>query len=81
MGQPAVLGQLIVGVILGPTLIDFLWNSVTCFIMAKVWKQRILELAELGVLLLIFSAGLEVDLGEMLKVGPAAVLGGSRLVW
>jgi Kef-type K+ transport system membrane component KefB len=76
VGQPAVLGQLVVGVILGPTLIDFL-SLGELFHHGEALQKTILELAELGVLLLIFSAGLEVDLDEMLKVGPAALLGGT----
>ncbi|MCY4146672.1 MAG: cation:proton antiporter [Chloroflexi bacterium] len=74
LGQPRVLGQLLVGVLLGPTVLDMLhWG-----ILQGVDLQHTLkELAELGVLLLMFNIGLEVHLSELAKVGRVAVLGGA----
>ncbi len=71
--QPRVLGQLLVGVVLGPTVLDMLhWG-----ILQGVDLQHTLkELAELGVLLLMFNIGLEVHLSELAKVGRVAVFGG-----
>ena len=73
LNQPRVLGQLIVGLILGPTLLDMLhWG-----ILQGVDLQHTLkELAELGVLLLMFNIGLEVHLSELAKVGKVAVFAG-----
>jgi len=71
--QPRVLGQLLVGVVLGPTVLDMLhWG-----ILQGVDLQHTLkELAELGVLLLMFNIGLEVHLSELVKVGKVAVFAG-----
>lgn len=73
LNQPRVLGQLVVGVILGPTVLDMLhWG-----ILQGVDLQHTLkELAELGVLLLMFNIGLEVHLSELAKVGKVAVFAG-----
>ncbi len=71
LGQPAVLGELLVGVALGPTVIDLLHRSA----LADA-GNLILELGELGVVFLMFIAGLEVDLDEMLKSGRVAILAG-----
>ncbi|MBK9751774.1 MAG: cation:proton antiporter [Chloroflexi bacterium] len=71
--QPRVLGELIIGVILGPTLIDVLHQSV----FHGVELQETIKLfAELGVLLLMFIVGLEVNMGELMKVGRVGVIAG-----
>lgn len=69
LGQPAVLGELVMGVVLGNlhlagvTAFDFLREEATFAI-----------LAELGVVLLLFEVGLESNVREMLGVGLSALL-------
>ena len=73
IGQPRVLGELIAGVILGPTLLNLphwmIFVHVDLHSMVK-------ELAELGVLFLMFIIGLEVEISELAKVGRVALLAG-----
>ncbi len=65
-GQPAVLGELVAGVLLG--------GSVLGIIPADgVGAEIIHLLAELGVVLLLFEIGLETDLKAMFRVGPASL--------
>jgi Kef-type K+ transport system membrane component KefB len=64
LGQPSVLGELLIGVLLGPSLINILHLS---FINNETLGATISELSELGVLLLMFIAGLELHLGELTK--------------
>jgi Kef-type K+ transport system membrane component KefB len=73
--QPRVLGELIVGVILGPTLLNLLHAPILGLAEAHI-DQTIRELAEIGVLLLMFKVGLEVHLSELAKVGLVAALAG-----
>ena len=54
LGQPSVLGKLIVGIIIGPAVLGIINSS-----------ELIDELSEIGVLLLMFMAGLETDLEEL----------------
>ncbi|PWW35099.1 MULTISPECIES: cation:proton antiporter [Paenibacillus] len=61
LGQPSVLGKLIVGVILGPALLGWVQQS-----------DFIHYMAEIGVLLLMFIAGLETDLEQLKKNWKAA---------
>ena len=63
LGQPAVLGQLLVGVLLGPALLGWLQPS-----------PFVTEIAEIGVVLLMFMAGLETNFQEMKKTAVAATL-------
>ena len=63
--QPAVLGELLAGVVLGA--------SVLGIVPAEGGIAEIVELlAEMGVALLLFEIGLETDLKEMFRVGAAA---------
>jgi len=61
IGQPAVLGELFVGILLGPSLLGLVPLTA-----------GILLVAEIGVLLLLFEVGLETDLDELVRVGGAA---------
>ncbi len=61
VGQPAVLGELLAGVVLGPSVLGFVPISDGIFL-----------LAEIGVVLLLFEVGLETDLEELLRVGGPA---------
>ena len=69
LGQPAVLGELVAGVILGNLdLVGIGWfRSLTS-------DASIGVLAQLGVLILLFEVGLESTVREMLKVGAEATL-------
>lgn len=62
IGQPAVLGELAAGVLLGTSVLGLMDP-----------KTEVLHLlAELGVIILLFEIGLETDLRKLLAVGPAA---------
>jgi Kef-type K+ transport system membrane component KefB len=66
IGQPAVLGELLAGVILGRTLLGVIPAE-------GLGADYIYLLAELGVVLLLFEIGLETDLKQMFQVGPASL--------
>ncbi len=66
IGQPAVLGELLAGVLLGASALGVVPTEGTSGEVVHV-------LAELGVLLLLFEIGLETDLREMFRVGPASL--------
>lgn len=61
MGQPSVFGKLLVGVILGPAILGWLHPT-----------PLLKELSEIGVILLMFLAGLETDLGEFRRASGRA---------
>jgi Kef-type K+ transport system membrane component KefB len=69
LGQSAVLGELVVGVLLGNVRLvgyaglDHLWTDPTIDMLAR-----------LGVLVLLFEVGLESTVGQMLKVGLSSLL-------
>ena len=60
---PQVVGEIIAGLLIGPSLLG--WVDNTAFIA---------QMAEIGVILLMFSAGLGTDIKELQKTGPIAFL-------
>lgn len=73
LGQPAVLGELLIDIILGPTVLNMLhWPSFA----GGHLEETLRELAHLGVLFLMCIAGLEVDLEPMRRAGRPAVWAG-----
>lgn len=58
---PQVVGEIIAGLLIGPCLLG--WVKQTEFISC---------MAEIGVVILMFSAGLETNLKELIKTGPKA---------
>ncbi|MBE9479158.1 MAG: cation:proton antiporter [Chloroflexi bacterium] len=74
LGQPTVMGEVLAGLLLGPSLLNFLnWPVFT----DTHLNVTISHLAEVGVLLLVFLAGLELYLPELIKAGKGAVVTGS----
>lgn len=73
LGQPSVLGELMVGILLGPTLVDFLHIP---YFTDRHLSEVVHELAEIGVLLLMFLVGLELHLSELAKTGKVAAFTG-----
>lgn len=60
---PMVVGEIIAGLIIGPCLLGWVEPN-----------EFILQMAEIGVILLMFSAGLETNLKDLIKTGPKALL-------
>ncbi|MHA6641407.1 cation:proton antiporter domain-containing protein [Mesorhizobium sp. A623] len=75
LGQPAVMGQLIGGIALGPSLFGWLWPSAQHFVFSSdpVQKSMIDAVAQLGVLMLLLLTGMETDLKLVRRVRAACV--------
>jgi Kef-type K+ transport system membrane component KefB len=72
--QPTVAGKVLIGLILGPSLLNLLqWPMFT----DPHLGETISHLAELGVLLLMFIAGLELHLSDLTRSGKVAALAGA----
>jgi Kef-type K+ transport system membrane component KefB len=74
--QPSVLGELLVGLLLGPTLADMVHWEV--FESHFVFLQElVVETAEIGVVLLMFVAGLELHLSDLQRSGRVSFVAGT----
>lgn len=60
---PQVVGEIIAGLIIGPSLLGLVQQT-----------DFLTRMAEVGVVLLMFSAGLETNLKDLMKTGPVAFL-------
>jgi Kef-type K+ transport system membrane component KefB/nucleotide-binding universal stress UspA family protein len=75
IGQPSVIGELLGGLLLGPSLFGWLWPEAQHAIFPPFGEQKALidGLAQFGILLLLLLTGMETDLQLVRKVGRAAV--------
>lgn len=65
LGQPSVLGKLLIGIVLGPTVLGVVTNT-----------EILQEISQIGVILLMFIAGLETDVEEFKRTGKASTFVG-----
>src|SRR5947208_12451793 len=74
LGQPAVMGQLIAGILLGPSVLGALWPEAQQFLFPKSPEQKAMldGLAQFGILLLLLLAGMETELALVRDVRRAA---------
>jgi Kef-type K+ transport system membrane component KefB/nucleotide-binding universal stress UspA family protein len=94
LGQPAVIGQLLAGIMLGPSVLGALWPVGQHWLFPAAAAQRGMldAVAQLGVLMLLLLTGMETNLGIVHRVRGAAVsvslfgiglpfIGGCALGW
>jgi Kef-type K+ transport system membrane component KefB len=75
IGHPAVMGQLIAGILLGPSVLGALWPHLQEAIFPNSLQQKSMidAVSQLGVLMLLLLTGMETDLSVVKKAGRAAL--------
>jgi Kef-type K+ transport system membrane component KefB/nucleotide-binding universal stress UspA family protein len=75
IGQPSVIGQLIGGLLLGPSFLGVIWPEAqhALFPPNGMQKSMIDAVSQLGILLLLLLTGMETDLKLVRRVGRASV--------
>jgi Kef-type K+ transport system membrane component KefB/nucleotide-binding universal stress UspA family protein len=75
IGQPSVVGELLCGLLLGPSLFGWIWPEAQHAIFPSSPDQKALldGIAQFGILLLLLLTGMATDLGLVRKVGKAAI--------
>lgn len=75
IGQPSVIGELLAGIILGPSLFGWIWPEAQHAIFPKTPEQKAMidGIAQFGILLLLLLTGMETDLKLVRRVGKAAI--------
>lgn len=70
MGQPGIVGEILAGVLLGPSLLDLVKPDATLH-----------TLAEMGVLFLLFRVGMQMKPSDLIRLGgPATLVAASGVV-
>jgi Kef-type K+ transport system membrane component KefB len=79
IGQPAVIGEIVAGIVLGPSLLGALPGDLDLVLFPTEVRGHLSVIAQLGLALFMFIVGLEVDLSLIRGRGRAAgaIAGGS----
>jgi Kef-type K+ transport system membrane component KefB/nucleotide-binding universal stress UspA family protein len=75
IGQPAVMGQLIAGILLGPSVFGAIWPEAQRAVFAANPQQQSMidAVSQLGILMLLLLTGLETDLRLVRKARRVAI--------
>ncbi|MGC1585596.1 MAG: cation:proton antiporter, partial [Rhodomicrobium sp.] len=75
LGQPAVIGHLIAGILLGPSFFGLIWPEMqrTIFSQGAAQKAMLDGIAQFGVLLLLLLTGMDTDVGLIRNIGRPAI--------
>ena len=75
IGQPDVMGQLIVGILLGPSVFGAIWPEAQRAVFAANPQQQSMidAVSQPGILMLLLLTGMETDLQLVKKARRAAV--------
>jgi Kef-type K+ transport system membrane component KefB/nucleotide-binding universal stress UspA family protein len=75
LGQPSVMGHLLAGVVLGPSVFGALWPEAqqALFPSEAAQKGMIDAVGQVGVLMLLLLAGMETDIGLARRTGRASL--------
>ncbi len=63
LNAPQVVGEIIAGLVIGPNILGVVDSS-----------KFLVQMAEIGVIMIMFMAGLETDMKDLVKTGPKALL-------
>ena len=75
IGQPSVMGQLLAGILLGPSVLGWLHPDFQHWLFASSKEQGSMldAISQVGILLLLLLTGMETDLKLVRRVGRAAI--------
>jgi Kef-type K+ transport system membrane component KefB len=62
-GQSKVVSEMIAGVLLGPSLLGWLWPAASAYLFPKASMPVLFALAQVGLVLYMFLVGVEFDVG------------------
>jgi hypothetical protein len=74
IGQPVVIGEVIAGILLGPSVLGHFWPGVSQFIFQAASLPNLNFLSQLGLILFMFIIGLELDIHLLKHKAHTAVV-------
>ena len=80
-GQPAVLGEMMAGILLGPSLFGLVAHNAFLFVFAPASLDALRLFSQIGVCIFMFAVGMELDLSQLrhsahrfLVIGHSSIL-------
>jgi Kef-type K+ transport system membrane component KefB len=74
MGQPPVMGEMLAGIILGPSVLGLLFPGAMAFLFPQPSLEPLRLLSQIGVVLFMFVVGMELNVRHVREKGTAAVM-------
>lgn len=74
MGQPAVIGEMVAGIVLGPSLLGMLFPRAQAFLFPASSLGFLKLLSQIGITVFMFIVGMDLNLRQLRKQAHAAVL-------
>ena len=82
IGQPAVIGETVGGILLGPSLLGIVAPALSHFLFPPDSLGRLQSLSQLGLVVYMFIIGMEIDFAQMkAKAKQSLVVGQSGIVF
>ncbi len=74
IGQPPVMGEMIAGIVLGPSLLGLVFPQAMTFLFPATSLETLRLLSQIGVVLFMFIVGMELNVRHLREKGSAAVM-------
>src|ERR1700754_641333 len=74
IGQPPVMGEMIAGIVLGPSVLGYFFPQVMSFLFPPASLETLRLLSQIGVVLFMFIVGMELNVRHVKEKGSAAVM-------
>jgi Kef-type K+ transport system membrane component KefB len=74
IGQPPVMGEMVAGITLGPSVLQLFWPQAYAFLFPQSSMATLGVLSQLGVVLFMFVVGMELDLRHVREKVSTAIM-------
>lgn len=74
IGQPPVMGEMIAGIVLGPSVLGFFFPQAMAFLFPASSLETLRLLSQIGVVIFMFVVGMELNVRQVKEKGSAAVM-------
>jgi Kef-type K+ transport system membrane component KefB len=72
--QPPVMGEMVAGIALGPSLLGWLWPQASAFLFPATSMTTLSVFSQVGVVLFMFVVGVELDLQHLKEKASSAIM-------
>lgn len=74
LGQPSVIGEILAGIMLGPSLLGWLLPEFSAYLFPPASLPALQSLSQVGLVLFMFIVGMELDINVVKKSGSSSLL-------